>query len=74
MTFSRIKGPIPKIKELNEEYERVLKEKKKTYAEYRQARQNMKDYQTAKYNVDQYLKKEEEEKRARQKEKENKVL
>lgn len=72
--FSRIKGPIPKIKELNEEYERVLKEKKKTYAEYRQARQDMKDYQTAKFNVDQFLKKEEEEKRARQKEKENKVL
>jgi hypothetical protein len=72
--FSKIKGPIPKIKELNEEYERVLKEKKKTYAEYRQVRQDMKDYQTAKYNVDQFLKKEEEEKRARQKEKENKVL
>ena len=73
-TFSKIKGPIPKIRELNEEYERVLKEKKKTYAEYRQVRQDMKDYQTAKYNVDQFLKKEEEEKRARQKEKENKVL
>ena len=72
--FSKIKGPIPKIRELNEEYERVLKEKKKTYAEYRQVRQDMKDYQTAKYNVDQFLKKEEEEKRARQKEKENKVL
>ena len=72
--FSKIKGPIPKIKELNEEYERVLKEKKKTYAEYRQVRQDMKDYQTAKYNVDQFLKREEEEKRARQKEKENKVL
>ena len=72
--FSKIKGPIPKIKELNEEYERVLREKKKTYAEYRQARQDMKDYQTAKYNVDQFLKREEEEKRTRQKEKENKVL
>ncbi len=73
-TFSKIKEPIPKIRELNEEYERVLKEKKKTYAEYRQVRQDMKDYQTAKYNVDQFLKKEEEEKRARQKEKEDKVL
>jgi hypothetical protein len=72
--FSKIKGPIPKIKELNEEYERILREKKKTYAEYRQARQDMKDYQTAKYNVDQFLKREEEEKRTRQKEKENKVL
>ena len=30
----------------------------------------MKDYQTAKYNIDQFLKREEEEKGARQKEKE----
>ena len=42
---------------------------KMTYAEYRKVRQDMKDYQTAKYNVDQFLKREEEEKRARQKEK-----
>ena len=26
--FSKIKGPIPKIRELNEEYDRILKEKK----------------------------------------------
>lgn len=62
--FSKIKGPIPKIKELNEEYGRVLSEKKQTYAEYRKARQEMKDYQTAKYNIDQFLQKEEQEKRA----------
>lgn len=62
--FSQIKGPIPKIKELNEEYGRVLKEKKQTYAEYRKARQEMKDYQTAKYNIDQFLQREEQEKQA----------
>ena len=33
-----------------------------TYAEYRKVRQDMKDYQTAKYNVDQFLKRKEEEK------------
>ena len=38
--------------------------KKQTYAEYRQARQDMKDYQTAKYNVEQFLRKEEEERQA----------
>ena len=32
--------------------------------EYRQARQEMKDYQTAKYNVEQFLRKEEEERQA----------
>ncbi len=73
-TFSKMDGPIPKIRELNEEYERILSEKKKTYAEYRQAKEDMKDYQTAKYNVDQFLRREEEENRERQKQKENKVL
>ena len=72
--FSKVDGPIPKIKELNEEYERVLKEKKKTYAEYRQAKQDMKDYQTAKYNVDQFLKREEEAQRERKKKKEERTL
>ena len=67
--FSKIKGKIPSIRELNQEYEQVLKEKKKTYVEYRQARQDMKDIQTAKYNVDQFLKKEEQEKQQKNKEK-----
>ena len=45
-------------------------EKKKTYAEYRQARQEMKDYQTAKYNIDRFLQTEEQEKQA-EKQKQN---
>ncbi len=63
--FSKIKGKIPTIKELNAEYSEVLGEKKKTYAEYRQARQEMKDYQTAKYNIDRFLQTEEQEKQAK---------
>ena len=62
--FSKIQGKIPTIRELNLEYEQVLQEKKKTYAEYRKAREELKDYQTAKYNVDQFLQKEEQEKQA----------
>ena len=62
--FSKIHGKLPTIRELNQEFEQVLQEKKKTYAEYRKARQEMKDYQTAKYNVDQFLKKEEQEQQA----------
>ena len=58
--FKNIKGPIPKIKELNTEYDALSKEKKALYAEYKQAKQDMKDYQTAKYNVDQFLKREQE--------------
>ena len=30
----------------------------KAYAEYREARQEMKDYQTAKYNIDRFLERE----------------
>ena len=60
--FSKIRGKIPTIKELNAEYAQVLAEKKKTYSEYRKARQEMKDYQTAKYNIDRFLQTEEQEK------------
>ena len=49
-------------------------QKKQTYAEYRQARQEMKDLQTAKYNVDQFLKKEEEDRQAEKSKKQEKVL
>lgn len=62
--FSKIEGKVPTIKELNAEYAQVLAEKKKTYAEYRQARQEMKDYQTAKYNIDRFLQTEDQEKKA----------
>ena len=68
--FSKIKEKIPTIKELNAEYAQVLAEKKKTYSEYQQARQEMKDYQTAKYNIDRFLQTEEQEKQA-EKQKQN---
>ena len=38
---------IPKVKELNTEYAKVLESKKKTYAEYRKVRTEMQDYQIA---------------------------
>ena len=72
--FSKIHGKIPTIRELNQEYQQVLQEKKKTYAEYRKARQEMKDYQTAKYNVDQFLKKEEQEQQAEKQKKKEETL
>ena len=46
---------IPKMKELNAEYGELLSLKKRLYAEYRQARNEMKDYQTAKYDIDRIL-------------------
>lgn len=38
---------IPKVKELNAEYAKVLESKKKTYAEYRKVRTEMQNYQIA---------------------------
>ena len=72
--FSKIDGKIPKIKELNEEYAQVLAEKKKTYAEYRQAKQEMKEYQTAKYNIEQFLNKEEQDRQAEKQKTEEKAI
>ena len=72
--FTKIDGKIPKIKELNEEYAQVLSEKKKTYAEYRQAKQEMKKYQTARYNIGQFLKKEEQDRQAEKQKTEEKAI
>ena len=38
---------LPKIKELLEEYTKVLDEKRKLYGEYRQMKKKMKQYQIA---------------------------
>lgn len=72
--FCRIKGRIPKITELNEEYAKVLQAKKDTYSEYKVARKEMKDYQTAKYNIDQFLKEEHEERIKEQEKQDDKSL
>lgn len=58
---------IPKVKELNMEYAEVLAKKKTAYAEYRQAKKEMKDFVTAKHNVDAFLgAKEKEQERKKQ--------
>lgn len=43
---------IPKVADLSKEYAALLAEKKQCYEEYKTARQEMIDYQTAKHNVD----------------------
>ena len=52
---------LPKVKELNEEYARVLADKKQAYAEYRQIRDEMKKLTMAKHNVDEFLNRDESE-------------
>ena len=46
---------LPKVKELQAEYTRLLEEKKKTYAEYRRSREGMRELLAAKANVDRLL-------------------
>ena len=47
---------LPKVKELQTGYAKLLEEKKKTYAEYRRSREEMRELLTAKANVDRVLK------------------
>ena len=46
---------IPSMKELSIEYDEVLAKKKALYSEYRTAKEEMKKYQTAKYDIDKIL-------------------
>jgi len=46
---------IPTFKELNAEYGVLLEKKRAAYKEYRQAKQEMSDYATAKYNLEKFL-------------------
>lgn len=55
-TFEKMDGPIPKLKDLNEEYASLYSEKKMLYAEYRKAKDEMIAYQKAKYNIEHFLK------------------
>ncbi len=71
--FSKLPdGKIPKVKDLNEEFARLLSEKKAAYSEYRKAKSEMREYQIAKQNVDSFYKAqmtismEEEQKKKRQ--------
>lgn len=54
---------LPKIKDLSAEYAEILAEKKKLYGEYRQVKKDMQEIQRAKYDIDQFLKSDEEQKK-----------
>ena len=47
-------GRIPKVKDLNEEFARLLSEKKAAYSEYKKMKKEMRDYQIAKQNVESF--------------------
>ena len=62
---------LPKVKELQTEYAKLLEEKKKAYAEYRRSREEMRELLTAKANVDRVLKMEVEQDVEKEKEKDH---
>lgn len=66
--FNQLEGKkVPSRQELNEEFHRLLTEKKQAYAEYRQVKKDMQEYLIAKQTVENILgidrKKKQEEKR-----------
>ena len=53
--FSKLpEGKIPKAKDLNDEFVRLLSEKKAAYNEYKKIKKEMRDYQIAKQNVESF--------------------
>ncbi len=53
--FGKLSGPIPKIREINARIKEISSEKSAIYKEYLRTRDEMKELQTAKYNVEQLL-------------------
>lgn len=53
--FSKLpEGKIPRVKDLNDEFARLLSEKKAAYNEYKKIKKEMRDYQIAKQNVESF--------------------
>lgn len=48
-------GKIPKIKDLNSEYQQLIQEKQKLYAKYRKAKERMKAMENARKNAEMIL-------------------
>ena len=46
---------LPKMKDLSEEYGRILEEKRKEYAEYKEAKASMQDFLIARQNIEAIL-------------------
>ena len=61
---------LPSIRQLNEEFAELMTKKKEAYREYRQAKQNMTDLATAKYDIERFLNIEQEMQRAEEQTKE----
>ena len=65
-TFEKMKGQkIPSVKELNEEFQQLLAQKRKDYSQYHDAKEKMQLYKVAKYDIDRILNQDIEKEKAR---------
>ena len=64
--FGQLESGVPKIKDLNHEYSDLLK-KKNAYAEYRRIKEENKELQMAKHNLERFLNQQEEEQKQKEK-------
>ena len=65
--FGQLDGGVPKIKDLNQEYAELLQKKKDAYAEYRMIKEENKELQMAKHNLERFLNQQEEEQKEKEK-------
>ena len=65
--FGQLEGGVPKLKDLNQEYSELLKKKKDAYAEYRKMKEENKELQMAKHNLERFLNQQEEERKQKEK-------
>lgn len=66
-TFEKMKGQkIPSVKELNEEFQQLLAQKRKDFSQYHDAKEKIQLYKVAKYDIDRILNQDIEKEKARQ--------
>lgn len=65
--FGQLEAGVPKIKNLNQEYSELLKQKKDAYTEYRRIKEENKELQMAKHNLERFLNQQEEEQKQKEK-------
>lgn len=65
--FGQLEDGVPKLKDLNREYAELLQKKKDAYAEYRSIKEENKELQMAKHNLERFLNQRDEEQKAKEK-------
>ena len=53
--FKKVDGKLPTVKALDEEFQKLLQEKKELYAEYKPAKERMQEQLMAKQNIEKFL-------------------